>query len=79
MSNLGSAVAQGVYVFAGFDAGDKQVWNSQQSSPFQLGVDQKVTVNLGLNVPYGKHTRLVIQIIYGGNAVDESYSKWFDT
>ena len=79
VQNLGSATAQDVYVSAGFDAGDNQVWNKQQSPLFQLGMNEKITANLSLRIPYGKHTRLIIQIIYGGYAVDESYSEWFDT
>jgi hypothetical protein len=79
VSNLGSATAQGVYIFAGFDAGSNQVWNSEQSSVFALGVNEKVTVSLSLRVPYGEHTRLVIQVVHGGYAVDKSYSEWFDT
>ena len=79
VSNLGSVAALGIYIFAGFDAGNNQVWNPEQSSPFQLGVDEKVTVSISLKVPYAKHTRLVIQVVYGGYAVDRSYSEWFDT
>ncbi len=79
VSNLGSAAAAGAYVFAGFDAGDNQVWNSQKSPVFDLDVDEKITVSMTMKVPYGKHTRLMVQIVYGGYAVDDSYSKWFDT
>lgn len=79
VSNLGSGAAQGVYVFAGFDAGDNQMWNPQQSPQFQVGVGEKVTVTMSLRVPYGEHTRVVVQVVYNGYAVDESYSKWFDT
>ncbi len=79
VSNLGSAAAQGVYIFAGFDAGDDQVWNPQKSPLFEIGVDQKVTVTMTIQVPSGKHTRVVVQVVYGGYAVDQSYSKWFDT
>lgn len=79
VSNLGSAAAQGVYVFAGFDAGDNQMWNPEQSPLFQVGVDEKVTVTMSLRVPYGEHTRVVVQIVYNGYAVDESHSMWFDT
>jgi hypothetical protein len=79
VSNLGSATAQGVYIFAGFDAGNDQMWNPQQSSQFQVGVDEKVTVTISLRVPSGEHTRVVVQVVYNGYAVDESYSEWFDT
>jgi predicted nucleic acid-binding Zn ribbon protein len=79
VSNLGSAVAQGVYVYAGFDAGNNQCWNAQKSPSFQIGVDEKVTASISLRVPSGKHTRLIVQVVYGGYAVDQSYSEWFDT
>ncbi len=79
VTNLGSAPAQGVYLFTGFDAGDGKVWNAEQSPQFQVGVDEKATVTVTVRVPYGKHTRIVVQVIYNGYAVDESYSKWFDT
>lgn len=79
VTNLGSAAADGVYVFAGFDAGDNQVWNSQRSPEFHVGVDEKVTVTMTLKIPYGKHTRILVQIVYNGYAVDDSYSEWFDT
>ena len=79
VTNLGSASAQGVYAHAGFDAGNNTTWNTQDSVPFQLGIDESITVEFRLNVPSGKHTRLKIQIVYGGYSVDDSYSKWFDT
>jgi hypothetical protein len=79
VTNLGSAEARNVYIFAGFDAGNELFWNPQQSSSFTIGIDQKVTVTISLQVPLDKHTRIIVQVVYGGYAVDESYSKWFDT
>jgi len=79
VSNLGSSAAEGVYVYTGFDAGNNQIWNAQQSPSFQIGVDEKVTVSTSLRVPQGKHTRLIVQVVYGEYAVDQSYSDWFDT
>jgi hypothetical protein len=79
IQNLGSAEANNVYVYAGFDAGNNQCWKSQGSSPFDLDVNCSEVVTLYLTPPLGKHTRLVIQIVYNGYAVDESYSSWFDT
>jgi len=79
VKNLGSAIAKGVYVYAGFDAGNNQCWNHQESPLFDLDVDGSVVVTLYLTPPLGKHTRWVIQIVYDGYAVDESYSTWFDT
>jgi hypothetical protein len=79
ISNLGTASADNVYVLAGFDAGGVMVWNSQQSELFTIGVDQNATVNLNLDIPLGKHTRLRVQIVMDNILVDESYSEWFDT
>jgi hypothetical protein len=79
VKNLGSAAAQDVYVFAGFDAGNDQVWNSTKSDLFNIDIEQTVTVNLSLKVPYGVNTRIVVQIIYNGYAVDNSYSDWIST
>lgn len=79
VENLGSATAQDVYVLAGFDAGADMLWNSKKSQPFNVLVDQSMTVTLALQLPLNKHTRLVIQIADNGYAVDQSYSAWFDT
>ncbi len=79
VENWGTAKADEVYIYAGFDAGDDKLWNSQGSETFLLAVDQRITIRFTLQVPLEKHTRLVIQIIDDGYAVDESYSEWFDT
>ncbi len=79
VSNLGTVAANNVTVFAGFDAGESMVWNSQQSAPFTLGIDQEATIKLNLRVPAGKHTRLMIQILVDSVLVDESHTDWFDT
>jgi len=79
VSNLGTASANNVTVLAGFDAGGKMVWNSQESQPFNIGATQEATVKLNLMIPYGKHTRLIIQISIDDVLVDESHTDWFDT
>jgi predicted transglutaminase-like cysteine proteinase len=79
VNNLGSAMAEDVYVYAGFDAGNDQCWNPEKSPLFDLDVNESVVATVYLTPPLGEHTRLVIQIAYGGYAVDESHSTWFDT
>ena len=79
VDNLGSADAQGVYILAGFDAGNDQVWNRQISPAFNLGVNESRIATLNLLPPIGKHTRIIVQIVHNGYTVDEGYSKWFDT
>jgi hypothetical protein len=78
VDNLGSAEAQGVYVSVGFDAENDRVWNKIVSPNFELGVNESKIATLNLLPPYGKHTRIIVQIIYNGYTVDDSYSKWFD-
>lgn len=79
IENLGSSPADDVFILAGFDAGGGKIWNSEKSQPFNISVDQRVTIKLTLQAPLGKHTRLVIQVVDDGRAVDESHSEWFDT
>jgi hypothetical protein len=79
VSNLGTAPAYNVSVLGGFDAGEGMVWNSQKSELFTLGVGQEATVKLNLKIPFGKHTRLIIQIGIDDVLVDESRTEWFDT
>jgi hypothetical protein len=79
VKNEGTAIAKDVYVFAGFDAGKNKVWNPEESDKFDLSLDSEANVILHLDVPKNKYTRLVVQIVHGGYAVDQSYSKWFNT
>ena len=79
VKNLGTATAENVIIHAGFDAGNNKVWNRQQSEVFTLPAYEQITVTINLRVPQDKHTRYIVQIIYDGHAVDESYSKWIDT
>jgi hypothetical protein len=78
VQNLGTSTAKDVYVYAGFAAGNDQTWNHQESALFDLGVNESIVVTFYLTPPLGVHTRLMVQIVYDGYAVDESYSTWFD-
>jgi predicted transglutaminase-like cysteine proteinase len=77
--NLGTAKAINVYVLAGFDAGGGKVWNPEESARFDLRPGEKESIIVNLTAPRDEHTRLVVQIVHDGYAVDESYSEWFDT
>jgi len=79
VDNLGTAAANDVYVLAGFDAGGGMLWNPEESSLFDLDAGYYRIITLTLDEPTEKHTRLVVQIVDDGYAVDESYSEWFDT
>lgn len=79
VSNIGSATAQDAYIYAGFDAGGGEIWNPEESDEFDLDPNQYLTATMYLRPPEDKHTRLVIQVIDNGYAMDQSYSTWFDT
>ena len=79
VENIGGAAADAVHALAGFDAGGSRVWNSEESEIFKLPPGQCTTIPLTLQAPIGKHSRLRIQVFYGDDVVDESYSDWFDT
>ncbi len=79
VKNLGSQSAEVVYIVAGFDAGEDILWNVEESETFDLPTNHILQVTINLQVPLERHTRIVIQIIYGGYKVDDSYSEWFET
>jgi hypothetical protein len=79
IENLGTADANDAYVLAGFEADGNKLWNTQESDDFDLSVGEKAVVNLTLSIPRDEHTRLVVQIVLDGYAVDESFSEWIDT
>lgn len=79
VDNLGSAQAQGVYIDVGFDAGNNQWWNSKHSPVSDIDVGGSTTYTMSLYPPVNKYTRLLIQVMYNGYVVEESYSSWFQT
>ncbi|MCK5577071.1 MAG: hypothetical protein KAI14_02035 [Dehalococcoidales bacterium] len=79
IENLGTAEASGIYIQAGFDAGDDMLWNIVESQPFNLAAGHSIVISLTLREPANKHTRLIVNIVDDGLAVDKSYSEWFDT
>jgi hypothetical protein len=79
VDNPGSAQAKGVYIKAGFDAGGDSWWNSKESLSGDIDVNGSIEYTMGLIPPSNKHTRLIVEIMYDGQVVDISYSKWFDS
>ncbi len=79
VENRGTETAYDVYIRAGFDAGGGMLWNAEESALLDLAPDCGMTVTMYLTMPWDKHTRLVVQIVDNGYAVDESYSRWFNT
>ncbi len=79
VSNIGSATARNAYVYAGFEAGGGKFWNPERTDEFDLSPNQYLTATMYLQPPDDKHTRLIIQVIDNGYAMDQSYSTWFNT
>jgi len=80
VSNVGTALADDILVYASFDAGEGYVWNKKTSNTFDLNVGNSVEITILLDSPINKHTRLIVGISESeGYSIDESYSQWFDT
>jgi hypothetical protein len=80
ITNEGTLTASGVYIQAGFDAGNDLGWNWASSQTSDVAAGSSVTFTLSLTAPAGKYTRLIVQLVYNGYAVTTTYSdKWFTT
>ena len=81
VQNEGTAIASGIWVKTGFDAGESKWWKREESDPFDLNWGKSYTITLLLDPPpENKHTRLIILVKdIGGNTLNRRYSNWFDT
>ena len=80
VKNSGTSAARLIKVYGAFDAGDDKVWNPVESEPFNLNTGVSATVQIELEAPPGKHTRLIIGVVGSeGYLLDQSYSEWLDT
>ncbi|MBA7687398.1 hypothetical protein ES703_95860 [subsurface metagenome] len=78
VENSGAIAADDVCVWVGLEAGEGQWLNSETSRYFALPSGCSTTVSLTLKIPPNTRTRLLVQIIDDGWAVDSSQSYWFD-
>jgi hypothetical protein len=78
VENSGAVAASDVYLWAGFEVGDGQWLNPQMSRGFDVSPGGSVVVGLTLRMPTHRHTRLLVQIVDDGYAVDSSWSYWLD-
>ncbi|MBN2240777.1 MAG: hypothetical protein JW712_13465 [Dehalococcoidales bacterium] len=79
VENLGTATANNVYIYAGFDLGDGSGWDMKESQTFTLKPGYSITATLSIiPPPAGVRTRLMVWIVIDGFKVDESYSEWID-
>lgn len=78
--NVGTAEAVGIKLYAAFDVGEEELLNAEESTFFDLGVEEETSKMLELTVPRDVNTRLVVRVLDPWeNIMDESYSEWFDT
>lgn len=78
--NVGTAEAVGIKLYAAFDVGGEELVNAEESTFFDLGVEEETSKMLELTVPRDVNTRLVVRVLDPwGNIMDESYSDWFET
>jgi len=79
-TNVGSAIAENIQLYASLDAGDDLIWNEEVSDFFSLGVGNSVTITLTLDIPINEFTRLIVGIAdFEGYYIDQTFSEWFDT
>ena len=80
IENIGTAMAEDIRAYAAFDSVSNYVWNPEESNPFDLNIGGKVSIQLVLDVPSNKYTRIMVGILDSeGYLIDVSYSKWFDS
>ena len=80
VSNLGTAIAQDIRVYAALDAGEDYVWNAVETESFDLEFGREITLDVIIEVPENEHTRLIIGVLDSeGYLIDKSNSEWFDT
>ncbi|GAI22558.1 unnamed protein product, partial [marine sediment metagenome] len=78
VTNIGTATASDIYILAGYDAGDGQIWNAEQSDPFDLPAGYQRTIYLNLRFPPSDiHTRVLVRIVMDGYNISSSESEWF--
>jgi len=78
VENEGTVDATDLFIRAGFDASNDQLWNVGESSKFDLQIGEEKEVVLTLRPPYGKNTRLIVQVIDDGHVINTRYSEWGD-
>jgi len=80
VSNVGTAIASDIFVYASFDAGEGNILNKETCDSFDLNFGESETISLMLQVPRKMRIRLIVGIADSeGYSIDESYSNWFDT
>lgn len=80
IENVGTALAEGIRAYAAFDSEGDYVWGPEESNSFDLNFGAKVSIQLILDVPSNKYTRIMVGVLDSeGYLIDVSYSEWFDT
>jgi hypothetical protein len=80
IQNVGNGDAENLKLLVAYEGDEGEIWNSVESTFFDLAVGAETTIWLEANEPRGVHTRIVVRVLdVGGDVMDETYSAWFDT
>jgi len=72
--NIGSDVAQDVYIVTGFEEGNNQMVNEQRTQNFNLDPNWTATATFYLDIPSAEDNRLVIKIMQDGQEIKSGYA-----
>jgi hypothetical protein len=80
IQNVGNGDAENFKLFVAYERSEDEIWNSVESTFFDLAVGEETTIMLEANEPRGVYTRIIVRVIDAwGDVMDETHSTWFDT
>lgn len=72
--NIGSDVAQDVYIVTGFEGGNNQIVNEQRTRKFNLDPNWTAKATFYLDIPSAEDNRLVIKIMQDSQVIQFGYA-----
>jgi len=72
--NIGSDVAQDVYIVIGFEGGNNQLVNEQRTQNFNLDPNWTATAKFYLDIPSAEDNRLVVKIMQDSQEIKSGYA-----
>ncbi len=80
IQNVGNGDAENFKLLVFYEGDEGEIWNSVESTFFDLAVGEETTIMLEANEPRGVHTRILVRVLDAwGDVMDETRSTWFDT
>lgn len=72
--NIGSDLAQNVYIITGFEGEDSRIINEQRTQKFNLDSNWTAKATFYLDIPSAENNRLVIKIMQDGQEIKSGYA-----